>query len=189
MRKLTIGFLALVLFGGLYWFRTPILVLAGKWLVVETSLQAADLVIALGGSRERQDKAVDLLKQGFAKRILFTGSDFRPIDYACLSIGHQGIEPSMVAYRTYDEALVTKKVMEANGFQSAIIVTSPYHLRRTRLIFIRVFGDNAVRLMFSPSSNKAFSMNDWWESHYGRKVVIIEYLGLVYYGLTLLMKN
>lgn len=190
MRKFIIAGLIFATIGGAFYsFREPILVRIGEWLIVEVPVGAADLVVALGGSRERQEEAVELLKKGMARRILFTGPDFRPHDYACLGIGRQGIEPPMVAYRTYEEALVTKKVMEDNGFQSAIIITSPYHLRRTRLIFIRVFGDNAVWLMFSPSSNKAFSMNDWWKSHFGRKVVIIEYLGLVYYGLTLLMRN
>lgn len=75
--------------------------------------------------------------------------------------------------------------MEQKGFQSAIIITSPYHLRRTRLIFTRVFADKGIRLMFYPSGNSAFEMNAWWKSYYGRKVVIIEYLGLIYYWVTL----
>lgn len=141
--------------------------------------------MALDGSRERQEKAVDLLRQGSARRIMFTGPDFRPHDYACLGVKKEGIDPPFIAYRTYEEALVTKKVMEQKGFQSAIIITSPYHLRRTRLIFTRVFADKGIRLMFYPSGNSAFEMNAWWKSYYGRKVVIIEYLGLIYYWVTL----
>jgi vancomycin permeability regulator SanA len=157
----------------------------GEWLVVETSLQKADLIVALGGSKERQEKAVDLLKQGFAHHVLFTGPDFRLHDYACLGITRQGIEPPMVAYRTYEEALVTKRVLDQKGFRSAIIVTSPYHLRRTRLIFTQVFADKKSQMMFYPSANNAFSMNNWWKNHYGRKAIFFEYLGLAYYGLTL----
>lgn len=185
MRKLILGAcVAVVIVGvGLFWFREPILIMIGNWLVVETPIQEADLVVALSGERERQDEAVKLLKEGFAKWILFT-ANFRSHDYACLGIARQGIEPPIPAYRTYDEAVVTRKAMEQKGLRSAIIVTSPYHLRRTRLIFARVFDGKGTRLIFHPSENSSFSMNAWWRSYYGRKMILLEYLGLVYYGLT-----
>ncbi len=186
MRILIVLMLLVGLFGGTtIWYHEPLFIRFGEWLVVETPLEAAELVVALGGSRERQEKALKLLKQGFAKRILFTGPDFRPRDYDCLGITREGIKPPMVAYRTYEEALVTKQVMEQESFRSAIIVTSPYHLRRVRMIFNKVFGDDGMTVAFYPSRNRAFSMNDWWKSHYGRKAVIMEYLGLIYYGIML----
>jgi len=91
----------------------------------------------------------------------------------------------MVAYRTYEEELATKQVMEKESLKSAIIVTSPYHLRRTKMIFTKVFQGWGAKLIFYPSDNRAFSVNNWWKSHYGRKKVVTEYLGLIYYGIVL----
>lgn len=167
------------------WYHEPLFIRIGQLLEVEKPLEAADLVVALGGSRERQDQALKLLRQGFAKRILFTGPDFRPGDYDCLGINGDGIEPPMDAYTTHGEALATKRVVEEGAFRSAIIVSSPYHLRRVRLIFKRVFAETGIKLAFYPSRNRAFNMHNWWKSHYGRKVVITELIGLIYYGIKL----
>jgi len=187
MRKMVFVALFLCLFGGTaFWYHEPLFIGIGQWLEVESPLGAADLVVALGGPSERQEKALKLLKQGFAKRILFTGPNFRSRDYECLGItADEGIQPPMMAYRTYEEALVTKKVVEQGAYQSAIVVTSPYHLRRVRMIFSRVFSDTGIQLTFVSSGNSAFSFNNWWETHHGRKVVITEYLGLIYYRIVL----
>src|SRR5438128_11063582 len=64
----------------------PLLVSLGRWLVVETPLREADLVVALGGDRERQVMAVKLLQQGLARQVLFTGADVQPNDYQCLGV-------------------------------------------------------------------------------------------------------
>ena len=168
-----------------YWFREPLLKQLGAWLVVESPLRPADLVVALGGSRERQDRAIELLRQGYAQMVLFTGPDFRSHDYNCIGVAHSGIHPPFVAYTTYEEAMLVKTVLQERGLRSAIVVTSPYHLRRTRMTFERLVGETKAELAFHSSSNGTFSTSRWWKSHYGRKLVLMEYLGLVYYWLQL----
>jgi len=41
---------------------------------------------------------------------------------------------------THVEILLTKKVMDAYGFKRAIFVSSPYHMRRIKIITEKVFG-------------------------------------------------
>ena len=41
---------------------------------------------------------------------------------------------------THVEILLTKKVMDAYGFKRAIFVSSPYHMRRIKIIAEKVFG-------------------------------------------------
>src|SRR5207247_8705598 len=67
-------------------FREPLLAGMGRWLVAETPLQKADLVVALGGGQERQEEAARLLKQGLAQGVLFVGSNTWPRDYRCLDV-------------------------------------------------------------------------------------------------------
>ena len=59
----------------------PLLVSLGRWLVVETPLREADLIVALAGDRGREVMAVKLLQQGLARQVLFTGADVQPNDY------------------------------------------------------------------------------------------------------------
>ena len=91
----------------------------------------------------------------------------------------------MMAYRTYEEALVTRQAVVPSAYHSVIVVTSPYHLRRVGMIFNKVFANAGIRLAFYPSRNKAFFMENWWKTYHGRKADIAEYLGLIYYGITL----
>jgi hypothetical protein len=180
-RKTGFALCVFAIFGMLYSSREPLLKGVGTWLVVESPLRQAELVVALGGSRERQDKAVELLRQGLAQKLLFAGPDFRPRDYDCVGVGRRGIEPPALAYTTYEEAALVRKVIVDQNIRSAIIVTSPYHSRRTHMIFEHVLSGTDTELIFHSAPNSSFSMDRWWEKHIGRKSVLMEYLGLIYY--------
>lgn len=171
--------------GLLAWFREPLLAGMGRWLVVETPLRKADLVVALGGARERQEEAVRLLREGLARWVLFVGSDVRPRDYRCLDVpAERAVPPPVPAYTTYEEAVATRKVVQERGLRSVIVVTSPYHLRRALWTFERMLRGTGVVLLTASAPNRAFIMETWWKNHVGRKQVAMEYLGLVYYWLT-----
>ena len=173
---------AVTLAGAVYLFRVPILTGMGEYLKVTTPLQKADLIVALGGSKERRKDAIELLRKGFAPRIMFTGYDVEKRDYQCEGVAEEEtLLPPMASYTTYDDAHVVLKATEENGFRSVIIVTSPYHLRRAGFIFRKVFKGKDIKLMFYASRIKAFQMDRWWNSYIGRKLVLKEYLGLVYY--------
>ncbi len=127
---ITLIAVAVTLVVAVYLFRVPILTGMGEYLKVSTPLQKADIIVALGGSKGRREEAVDLLRKGFASRIMFTGFDVEVRDYQCQGVSEEEtVLPPMAAYTTYDEALVVLKATEENNFQAVIIVTSPYHLR------------------------------------------------------------
>lgn len=175
----------ILLVGVLIGFRGAILVGMGRWLVVETPVREADLVVALGGDRERQEEAVRLLRQGLARWVLFVGSDVRLRDYRCLGVPEdQALVPPGPAYTTYEEAVATRKVVEERGLKSVLIVTSRYHLRRARWTFDRVLRDLDVAVATAPAPDASFSIDRWWTRHVGRKAVVTEYLGLLYYWLS-----
>jgi uncharacterized SAM-binding protein YcdF (DUF218 family) len=175
---------AVVAVGLLVWFSEPLLVAMGRWLVVESPVEQADLIVALGGDRERQEEAVRLFKQGLARWVLFVGSDVRLRYYRCLGVPEDRIVPVARAYTTYEEALRTRDVVKERGFRSVLIVTSPYHLRRALWTFRQVFRREPVAVGAVAAPDNAFSINAWWRSHVGRKAVLTEYVGLVYYWLT-----
>ena len=173
-----------VVIGLLVWFREPLLVSVGRWLEVQSPLQEADLVVALGGDRVRQDVAVRLLREGVARWVLFVGSDVRQQDYHCLDVpAERTVLPPVPADTTLEEAMVTRTVVQERGLRSILIVTSPYHLRRALLIFERVFAGTGVVLYFSSAPSRFYSTDSWWKTHVGRKAVLWEYLALLYYWL------
>ena len=47
--------------------------------------------------------------------------------------------------------LLGKRMMDKLGYRSAIIVSSPYHMRRLKLIAGKVFGDGDYRIGFEPT--------------------------------------
>ena len=126
----------------------------GEYLYSPTSLKQADLIVALGGNGWRQREAVALMKKGLAGHILFIGADVEQSDYNCLGVSSErAIPANMPAYTTMEEALVTLKSMQERRFKSAIVVTSWYHLRRTRLTFRKAFDGVGIELMFHPSNH------------------------------------
>jgi len=159
-------------------------------LVVETPLREVDLVVALGGDRGRQVMAVKLLQQGLAHQVLFTGEDVQLNDYQCLGVPvEQVMTLPVFAYTTYEEAVAIRQIVQTHGLGSVLIVTSLYHTRRAHWLFERVFRGIGVELFITAAPHRAFTMDTWWQSHVGRKQVLMEYMGLAYYGLKLRMSS
>lgn len=103
-----------------------------------------DLVVALGGDDRRKPVALDLLNRSLARHLLFTdeaanrkrGKDL----YADYSVPREKeIRVEVEPQDTFAEARLVYDVMTRQGFKSAVVVTSDYHVRRARYIFKKVF--------------------------------------------------
>src|SRR5262245_16228171 len=130
--------------------------------------------------------AVKLLQQGLARQILFTGGDVQPNDYQCLGVPvAQAMALPGPVYTTYEEAVAIRQIVQAHSLGSVLIVTSSYHARRAYWTFERVFRDTGVELLIASVPPRGFTMDAWWKSHMGRKLVLSEYMGLAYYWLKL----
>jgi hypothetical protein len=77
MRKLLVVILVLVVLGGLvYAFKTPLLQWCATSLIVEDSLQKADVLFVLsGGGYDRGNEAAKVLKQGYVPNVVCTGGN------------------------------------------------------------------------------------------------------------------
>ena len=156
----------------------------GKWLVVETPVARVDLIVALGGDRLRQERAVELLRRGIGRHILFTGADARERDYGCLGVPADAALPIAPAvYTTSREAEVVRDAVEKSRFRSILIVTSTYHSRRAFGAFRRAFRGRDVDIELATCDDPAFLSRPWWKSHMGQKTVLTEYAGLAYYWM------
>ena len=84
--------------------------------------------------------------------------------------------------RTHIEVLLAKDMMEAAGFFSAIIVSHPYHMRRSKMIATRVFGGDDYHLYFVPACNEMLNKK-WWLSKNEWKWIVQEYVKIVWFLL------
>ncbi len=186
-----------------FWFRkalaaagilaaVAVLVLAmlpyvGEYLVVDTTPVRADVIVVLSGDKgERLEHAVELYNKGVAPLILVSGGKV----YASLTAAEMmrdhairlGVPPSMVimedrAGNTIENALFTRPLLVERGLHSAVVVSSPYHMRRVKYVFDRLYRESGIKLSYS-ASQSWFDPESWWRTPGGQSIVLSEYLKL-----------
>lgn len=168
----------------------------GNFLVVRDELKKSDVIIVLGTHTKgaRVDWAAKLYKRGLAKKIIMCGyqvgwrsstADIMKRHALALGIPEEAIilDYGWENHGTWDNAINSLSIVKENNFKSAIVVTSNYHTRRSRLAFNKVFRGTDVRILISPCPGGSFTPGEWWKSRELIKSVFLEYTKLLYYFL------
>ncbi|MCM2285993.1 MAG: YdcF family protein [Desulfobacula sp.] len=148
---------------------------AAAWLNYTEPPAPSDIVVLFVGPdyTERKKEAFKLLEEGYAARILIPA---RNIILTNADPGTQDtefylpVQPGWSRYpdyyeNTHVELLEAKKMMDASGHTSALLVSSPFHMRRISLISKTVFPDEKYQLTFRGSRyvrTKGFSQLFIW---------------------------
>lgn len=144
---LTIAFLEFL-------FMAPGLLMA-QLLYFSDQPEKVDVIIALGSEPERAGYAARLCGLGFSDTIIMTGwgsSVDRMAERAIREgVRKQDLILEKESISTYQNALYSKKIVLRNGFRSAIVVSSPYHMRRVKMVFDRVYRNSGVKLLYCPT--------------------------------------
>jgi uncharacterized SAM-binding protein YcdF (DUF218 family) len=173
-------------------FHRMLLVGMADYLMVGGPPQKADLIAVLGGEAERVVYGVKLYQEGYAPRISFTGDseDLLLLKTTFPEMARQYAESEGVASEailtaratsTYAESEQVARWIHNNSFQSVLIVTSPYHLRRARWIFTHEIHDTKLYFAAVPLSESAFRFPDWWRDEQSGIWVMEEYVKLGFY--------
>ena len=183
-------FLLLVCFF-LYLVRHPILRFTAETWVVEDQLDKADAMIVLGDDNfyaDRATRAVQLYREGKAPLIVASGRRLRPNAGVSELIEHdlveRGVPKDKIVRFTHDgdstleEAQALVKLVKARKWRSVIIVTSNYHTRRARYIFIRVFPQG-MKVSVASARDGDFDPDHWWEKRKSIKELTREFAGMV----------
>ncbi|MBI2012828.1 MAG: YdcF family protein [Candidatus Colwellbacteria bacterium] len=111
----------------------------------------------------RVKKSVELYKEGRGSKIIFTGGFTSAFDISeaqlmsdiaqSFGIPRDAIILEEEAITTVGNAICTKKILNKNGFDSAVVVTSPTHLRRAKHVFCKTISGK--HLEFVESENNA----------------------------------
>lgn len=175
-------------------FHEQWLILIGDFLVIHDTLYPADVIHVIAGEDYRTDYAIQLYERGFGKTLFFTGGWcdthlYRHGEHAQERALFQGVPADAIAL---DDSKVLSTFMEAERLKawiaqspypvrSVIVVSDPFHMRRVRWTYQKVFGDSiAVQMAPVPFDLTPFQRT-WWNDPQSRQNVREEYAKLVYY--------
>lgn len=119
----------------------------------------SDVIVVLGGGDQgRMKRAADLYESGYANKVIVTPVGDRYNTEELTNIArHYGIEEEDIivdseSTSTYTNAQRTIEIMDENNFESAMIVTSDYHVKRAKIIFDRL-KDGSKSFTYIASGN------------------------------------
>jgi uncharacterized SAM-binding protein YcdF (DUF218 family) len=174
----------------------PVLRHIGSYLIVSDPIHRADVLVPLAGDPARVRYAAQMVNRGDAQWLLITNMAHAWNDPANVystrtsrEAGEYGVSPERIfvagqpVSTTYEEALVIRDFVEDFEWQSLIVVTSPSHTRRSRIIFRDVFQGSNVEVMIVPVENHWYTSDTWWRRQDGWRETMHEYLKLVLYRL------
>ena len=170
------------------------------WLSAGDRPQKADAIVVLGGSFSRAFQAADLYRQGLARKIYVVaparedqhrlldeaGVPFpREEDVARRVLLKQGVPASAIELLGKDlistaaEAQAARTVF-ARRTPRLLVVTSPYHMRRARMIFSDALPAADIRMI--ATSYDPFPQT-WWKDQNAARNVLLELAKITFYQL------
>ena len=170
---------------------------AGAFLIIADELQPANAIIIMGGGGEaRMGEALELFRDKLSRIIVLTetGEYVGEYDYLQsfdirIQLMNNGVPAGSILITdqevtsTLEEAQAVLQLMKTQQMQSAIIVTDPYHTKRTSIIFNDIFADEDISLYFRPVTPSWYNSRTWFLSRDGWKFTLLEYLKLAAYQL------
>lgn len=170
---------------------------AGAFLIVADELLPAKAIVVLsGGNETRMKEALQLYNEDYGDVIILTETGEEIEDFEVLhsldmriQLMNNGVPSgnilitSIEVSSTVDEAEAVKDLMSRRQIASAIIVTDPYHTRRTRMVFQDVFQESGIEISVRPVRGSWFNSRTWFLSARGWQFTLLEYLKLIGYYL------
>ena len=189
----------------------PALRWIGHALIVEDPPARADaIVVVAGGTPTREETAARLYREGLAPDVVLS-NQFTPdrvrelITLGARRFDYQGEARAVLEHRgvparaivaltppvktTEAELKVVGETARARSWRRVILVTSPQHSRRVKLVWSRQApGDIEALVQVVPEDD--FLDGDWWRKRRQAEAVLHEYLGLtaIYLGISSYLK-
>src|SRR5580698_3331361 len=147
--------------------------------------QAADGIVVLTGGSSRVSDALELLADGYGKRLLISGvhptNDLADISRS-LPDNNQSLLGCCVdldrsAVNTRSNAAETRRWVHERGFKSLIVVTSNYHMPRAIAEMSHAMPDIAL-IPFAVVGDK-WRDEPWWTSGATFRLLLSEYVKYV----------
>ena len=174
-------------------------------LISEAPVKSDAVVLFPGGERGlREKEANQLVMEGYANYLIIPaygqvkkrGPDgkLEAID-SDVNRKTSNLKPKTTAWLedTHEEAIIARDLMERLGARSALFVSSPYHMRRIRIITGHVFnpapssppfekeGQGGFRVYIVPTRYETPGEGFWLFNSKERNFVLMEYAKIVWF--------
>ncbi len=162
----TLFVMAMIIIAGTFgigWFIAPQEKLAKTEAIV---------VVSGGDTDQRTDEGVRLYQQGWAPKLILVGAaaDQGTSNAAVMRLRAVGegvpVENTLIEERstnTKENAEFLRPIFQAANIHSAILVSSPYHTRRLKTTFYKVYGDG-YHFIAHPATDTRWARSSWWQS-------------------------
>ncbi|MDO9088087.1 MAG: YdcF family protein [Anaerolineaceae bacterium] len=190
-----IFFLVILLILVAIWFS---MVGAASYLNVGDRVKPVDAIVVLSGDEgDRILEAVKWYKQSYGKYFVITKThtedigEGRTYSEMLMRIAMEGGVPadSMLftegeASSTLEEARAIKILAQKRNIKSILVITAPYHTRRTMIIFDHEFFDTDIKVLVHPVEDSWYRPLTWYLSSEGWRQTLAEYasLFLIWFG-------
>lgn len=179
---------------------TLFVIFAPGFLLTGGLPQKADAVVLFVGpdGETRLERAKQLIREGYARNLIipYSGELLSAAAADRLMWNVSGSQPKRDILRgkrvvdgygkyfenTHIEALEAKRIMDEWGLNSALLVSSSYHMRRIGLIAGRVFDDRYTITLIPASRPGRFSAADWLDLRRSRTIAG-EYVKMAWFGV------
>lgn len=171
----------------------------GRYLVVADELAPSDAVFVLeGGTPARELEAAALYRAGVAPLVVLTlardplavahqlAGEPTPQERAARVLLHVGVPASAIVRldrtveNTDQELAVDFESAQARGFRTVVLVTSPPHTRRVRVIWNSRF-QSRVPARVRPTRYEEFDARRWWRSRRWLEDGVHELVGIAHF--------
>lgn len=137
--------------------------------------------------------AASLYTAGFAPRVLITGLEAsRPqvkrayLHWRTQVLLDAGVPLDRFEYdvesgNSWEEAVNTRRLMEARGWRRVLVVSDSCHMRRLSWVWNKAFDGSGLEYSLVASSPAFWKPDAWWRDERSGAAVINEYIKLAYY--------
>jgi uncharacterized SAM-binding protein YcdF (DUF218 family) len=155
----------------------------------------SDAIVVISGDEQlaRFAEGVNLYQQGFGRYLVFSGAAYdngtSNADVMRDLAVQRGVPESAILEEpqgedTWGNAVYTRQVLEEHKLQSAILVTSPYHLRRAKVTFDAAYSSSGISLMVHAAPDSQWRKQSWWQQAETRRLTFTELQKLAYIVVT-----
>lgn len=166
----------------------------GFYLSPQDNPEKADAIVVVSGGRttSRAEKGIELYKQGYAPKIIFSGAALDDGPSNAFAMRDQAIAAGVPfrdilidekSQNTYENAVNSKSIIDEFGGKKVILVTSPYHQRRANQTFESVFG-RSYNIIGISAFDDRWRKSQWWYRGFPLFISVSELWKLLYINLT-----
>lgn len=172
---------------------------AADWLNAADAPVKADRMLILAGETARFVYGAELYQQGYASEIYVSRPvrlpSYRLLDelqipfprfeevYRAILV-KKGVSDQHIHYlgeslvSTVDEANAMREITMRSGWKSLLVVTSPYHVRRVKMVFRDTMPEVSVAVVATPY--ESFPAK-WWTDQDVARNVLLELAKILFY--------